>query len=370
VKNNVALFTLIRPWIIIFAFIGGYCLFTLAKNSWDPMSFVLIGKQFDPANGVLELGYDGQFAYQIAINPAHAAPFLDAASYRYQRILYPILAFVLSLGNTQVIPWMLIAINVVSVALGTLATEKLLAAHGFSRWYALAYGGFTGFLLSVRLDLTEPLAFALVQWGVLFLDRKKIWQSLPFFALAALCRELTLLFAGASFLFLFFNGQKWKSIFWAIGAVLPFGIWQLILRLWLGSWGIQSGGAFSSPFEWIPYHGVWGYHDRSSYLFLLLTVMVVCISLLPSAIAIVISVRSLWKKQFGLGVFLLLSNAIIFPFLPTSNILNLPGLVRMTIGLVVAFLNFGAIESSKRTLWYSQLWLLLLLFGEGLIAVY
>jgi hypothetical protein len=98
--------------------------------------------------------------------------------------------------------------------------------------------------------------------------------------------------------------------------------------------------------------------------------MVVCISLLPSAIAIFTGSRMLWKKRFGLGVFILLLNAIIFPFLPTSNILNLPGLVRMTIGLMVAYLDFGAIESSKRALFYSQLWLLLLLFGDGLIAVY
>jgi len=334
------------------------------------MSFVLIGRQFDPAKGVLEIGYDGQFAYQIAIDPANAAPYLDVPAYRYQRILYPLLAHLLSLGNDQVIPWVLIAINVISVVLGTVATEKLLADHGFSRWYALVYGGFAGFLLSIRLDLTEPLAFALVQWGVLFLDRKKIWQSLPLFVLAALCRELALFFTAAGFLYLFVNEKKWKSFIWGFGAVLPFGLWQVFLRIWLGNWGIKSGGLFSSPFEFIPYHGVWGYHDKGSYLFVFLTVMVVCISLLPSAIAIFTGSRMLWKKRFGLGVFILLLNAIIFPFLPTSNILNLPGLVRMTIGLMVAYLDFGAIESSKRALIYSQIWLFLLLFGDGLIAVY
>ena len=360
----------LHPWFFILVLLIGYCIFTLAKNAWDPMSFVLIGKQFDPANGVLEIGYDGQFAYQIAKDPANAAPYLDVPAYRYQRILYPLLAHILSLGNDQVIPWVLIAINVISVVLGTLATEKLLETHGFSRWYAMVYGGFAGFLLSIRLDLTEPLAFALVQWGVLLLDRKKLWQSLPLFALAALCRELTLLFTAASFIFLFVNGQKWKSLIWGFTAVVPFSLWQLFLRIWLGSWGIKSGGLFSSPFEIIPYHGVWGYHDKGSYLFVFLTLMVVFMSLLPSALAIFTSVRMLFKGRFGLGVIILLLSAIIFPFLPTSNILNLPGLVRMTIGLMVAWVDFGAIESSKRALLYSQLWLLLLLFGDGLIAVF
>ncbi len=140
---------------------AGYCLFTLARNAWDPMAFVMIGRQFDPAHGTYEMGYDGQFAYQIALDPSGAAPYLDIPAYRYQRILYPMLARLLALGNPTAIPWTLILINLASLALGTLATEKILAAHGHSRWYALAYGAFAGLLLSLRHDLTEPLAFPL-----------------------------------------------------------------------------------------------------------------------------------------------------------------------------------------------------------------
>src|SRR5664279_5428507 len=33
-------------------------------------------------------GYDGQFTYDIAANPLHAAPKLDVPAYRYQRILH------------------------------------------------------------------------------------------------------------------------------------------------------------------------------------------------------------------------------------------------------------------------------------------
>jgi hypothetical protein len=70
-----------------------------------------------------------------------------------------------------------------------------------------------------------------------------------------------------------------------------------------------------------------------------------------------------------LGVWILLINALIFPFLPSSTVLSLPGLVRITIGLVVAVLDFGALESSRRALLYSQLWLFLLAFGQGLLIV-
>jgi hypothetical protein len=85
---------------------------------------------------------------------------------------------------------------------------------------------------------------------------------------------------------------------------------------------------------------------------------------------LIVSLNALWKGHHNLGVWALLFNAIIFPFLPTSNVLNLPGLLRITIGLVVAVLNYGGIHSSRRALLYSQLWLVLLIFGEGLIAIY
>lgn len=359
-----------RPWLVIGLLASAYCLFTLMQHTWDPLSFVLIGRQFDPAHGVLELGYDGQFVYQIAINPAGAAPFLDVPAYRYQRILYPLLGRALALGNPLLIPWMLIFINLASLVLGTLAAEKVMVDHGCSRWYALAYGAFAGLWLSLRLDLTEPLAFALVMWGVLYFERAKIWRSMPLCALAALGRELTLLFAAAFVISLWLDGRRCTALVWGLGAVLPFGLWQIFLRLWLLEWGVQSGGYLATSFELIPFRGWWGYPVYDGAMFVLLSLVVLLMALLPASAAIVASLRALWKGRLGPGVWILLLNALIFPFLPSSTMLNLPGLVRIMTGLMAAVLIYGALESSRRALLYSPLWLLLLLFGEGWIAVY
>jgi hypothetical protein len=360
----------IHPWMMILFLAGGYSIFTLVQQDWDPMAFVVIGKQFDPAQGITEMGYDGQFAYQIAKDPANAAPFLDEPAYRYQRILYPILAHLLAIGNEDLIPCMLILINLISLVLGTLATEKLLQDHGHSRWYAIAYGAFAGLLLSLRLNLTEPLAFALVQWGVLFFDRGRLWRSLPFFALAALTRELTLFFAAACVITLWADKRYRSGVIWGLGAIIPFGLWQVFLRLWLGEWGVNSGGARASSFELIPFRGWWGYPHTDPKIFILLSIFILLVALIPAMIGLVVGLQALWKGKHGLGVWILLFNAMIFPFLPTSNVLNLPGLLRITIGLVVAFLNYGAIQPSQRALRYSQLWLVLLVFGDGLIAIY
>src|ERR1700681_870422 len=65
-------------------------------------------------------GYDGQFYYRLALDPFnwHATAFgisMDQ-SYRYTRIGYPILAWLVSLGQHRLVPLALVAINLVGVA--------------------------------------------------------------------------------------------------------------------------------------------------------------------------------------------------------------------------------------------------------------
>jgi hypothetical protein len=361
----------IRPWMVVFVLASLYCLFTLARNQWNPMAFVVIGRQYDPAHGVSGLGYDGQFAYQIAINPAGASALLDIPAYRYQRIVYPMAARLLSLGSEAAIPWIMIVINIASLALGTLATELILTGHGKNRWFALAFGLFTGQMLSLRLDLTEPLAFALAQWGVLFFDRRRLGWSGLLFALAALTRELTLLFPAACALALIINDRKWlKGAAWGLAVLAPFAAWQVFLYNWLGKWGVSSGGASATAFEWIPYHGWWGYHTDETLIFVFFSIFVLAVALVPATTGIVSGVRNLFLRRWGAGTWILLLNSLIFPFLPTSNVLNPPGLIRMVIGLVAAVLDYGALEGSSKALRFSLLWLVLLAFGEGLMAIY
>ena len=360
----------IRPWMVVLVLAVLYCLVTLASKNWDPMSFVLIGRQYDPVRGTERLGYDGQFAYQIAVDPPGASARLDIPAYRYQRILYPLAARLLGLGNTALIPWMMILINVISVTLGTLATEQILAAHGRNRWFALVYGLFAGQMLSLRLDLTEPLAFMLVQWGVLYFDRRRYGWSGVWFALAGLTRELTLLFPVACALSLLVQDRNWRGAVWGLLSALPFALWQVFLRFWLGSWGVSSGGAFASSFEIIPFRGWWGYHTPETGIFILFSIFVLLVALIPATAGIIASVKKLWQGRRSAGVFILLLNSLIFPFLPTSNVLNPPGLIRVVIGLTAAVLDYGALEGSRTALWFSLLWLFLLAFGEGLVAVY
>jgi hypothetical protein len=352
----------LRPWQVVALCVLLYVMLTLARYDWDPMSFVIIGEAFDPgvANG--SLGYDGQFAYQIARNPLEGWRYVDVPAYRYQRILYPMLARALSLGLPDLLPWVLILINLVALPAGTALSETILLEHGNSRWYALTYGLYVGLLMPVRLNLTEPLAYLLVQAGVLAFSRRRRRISGVAFALAALTREVTLLFPIGTACHML-SQRRWReAVKWASLAGAPFAVWQIVLRLWLGEWGVGSGGALSTPFEWIPFRGWWMMASFNLRAFLLMSLLVVPLALAPALLSLISTVRSLARGQGSPATWSLLTNAAVFPFLPTSNVLLPLGLARTTAGLVVAVLNFGACRRNRRALNYALLWIASVVF--------
>jgi hypothetical protein len=108
--------------------------FVLARWSlWARHSigrFILIGENFaHPAQlppGMplrAAYGYDGQFFYRLAINPAdfaHTAYGITVDQpYRFMRIGYPVMTWLVSAGQRALVPWMLVAVNV--AAIGALA---------------------------------------------------------------------------------------------------------------------------------------------------------------------------------------------------------------------------------------------------------
>ena len=115
-------------------------------------------------------GYDGQFTFYIALHPTGARSLLDVPWYRYQRILEPLFIRVVSLGNTTLVPWLMLAVSWLAVVGGTWALASWLTVHGRNPAWALLYGFWPGLLVTVRNDLTEGLAYGLVAASVLLLD--------------------------------------------------------------------------------------------------------------------------------------------------------------------------------------------------------
>ncbi|GAB4536594.1 MAG: hypothetical protein Kow0063_22300 [Anaerolineae bacterium] len=347
----------ITPTAVVVAVCLVYVFGVLASTGGDPLTFALLGTRFSEGDPQGTEGYDGQFAYQIALRPLGAAPYLDVPAYRYQRILYPVLARLLAFGQPELIPWTLIALNIAAIGLGTWATESLLADLGANRWYALVYGLYGGQLMTLRTDLNEPLAQALVQGAMLAWARERRWLSVVAFGLAVLSKETAMIFLAAYILYTL-RCRRWKwSIALGMGAI-PFVAYQFLLRAWLGEFGLGSGGAGATSFSLIPLGGWLEIIGVSMGAFLLISLIVVPMSVLPAIAGIIQSVRELGRGGTHPVLFCLLLNSAVILFLPNSTFRELAAMVRLTQGLMVSMLLYGALSSSSRVLNYSCLWVI------------
>ncbi len=366
--------SLFRPWPIVTILCLLYCLF-IVIHSGSPLTLLTLGTQFSqgipPASGGTE-GYDGQFNFYIARDPATAAAYIDVPAYRFQRILFPALGRLIALGQETLLPWSFLLIGLISLAAGTALMEALLRQHHVSQWYALAYGLTLGVFGSVRLSLSEPLAYALVLGAILLATHQRwLWSAL-LFALAALAKETTLLFPAGYTLYLLYR-RDWKNAGLIAGvALLPFTLWQLVLYNQLGAFGIGSGGAQATSFEWLPFAGVARIITESPAearlpLLVVFGVLLTPFVLLPTLWALYRCWHDLRSGHLSSYTFLLLITAIIMPFVPFSTYREPIGILRFIIGLQIAVILYAANQRDARALRYSTVWVLTILFVFSLV---
>jgi len=330
---------------------------TLARYNGDPKYFALIGTRYDPGVSDGRPGYDGQFAYQIARDPANGWTKTDVPAYRYQRIMYPLAARVLALGNADLVPWTLILINLGALVAGTWFTEEILQHFRMSRWYALAYGLSAGTMMSVRLDLTEPVAYALAQAGVLLALKDRWRWAAVVLAVAALTKETTLAFAAAIGVVYLFQ-REWRKVSGFSAIVLtPFAIWQFVLWQWFGQFGVGSGGALATPFEWVPLRGLWSLAFLDLRVFALFAAIMIPLAVIPALISLWVTGRDAWKRIIDIPMALLVLNALLILITPQSTFREPLAMSRYIVGLIAAVLTYAASRRSKRALNYSLLWM-------------
>jgi hypothetical protein len=337
---------------------------TIARSGGDPLTLARIGTHFSEGNPSGTEGYDGQFVYYIARDPApeRVAPYLDVPAYRYQRILLPLLARGLSFGNEAALPWILALLGIVSLTVGAWVVEKILVGWGVNRWYALVYGLWTGFLLAIIVDLPEPLAYGLVAGGLLALERERRLLGWCLLGLSVFAKEVAMLFVVACVLAYFFQ-RRWRDVV-ALGliGIAPFFVFQAWLWAVFGQPGVGSGGAMSTPFEWIPFMGILRIGGESvPYLLAMLVVFGPAV-ILPSIWGIITSLKFWLDDERNVIVLGLFVNAIIIAFIPFSTFRETGGILRFACGLVLAVLLFSARYRQRRALNYSVLWIVLNVF--------
>jgi hypothetical protein len=337
-------------------------------------------------------GYDGQFSLSIAVDPARSPDLIAAVcrdfwlpgyfytpelhrqfariwrcempGYRLQRILHAALAFVGKFafgGGRDAALIALALVNVIMLGVGTWAVGELLRAERYSRWWALCYGLFPGLFFAARAVTTEPLAYGLAVLGIwAALNRKNLGLAGAFFALAALAKETTLFFPAGLAAYYALRREFRAAFGLMLMAVLPFVAWQFVIRAWVGTFGVGSGGAGSTSFELIPFNGLWRIPARQpADIAPVLFIYPVLTALIPTVWAFVTGLRRVWRGPLHPYTYLLLANAAIMPFVPVSTYETPFGIIRFLPGLAVCTLLYAAHFRNRRVMLYTTLWVAL-----------
>jgi hypothetical protein len=175
-----------------------------------PSAFVMAGdgscdpKRVPPSLTVEphSLGYDGQFYYRLALDPFLTQPTdhgvqLPNPPYRQQRLLYPLVVWLLSLGRPSLVPAALILVNFLALCLLGWAGGAYSQSLGRHALWGVTFALYPGFLLSLSRDLTEVLEVSLLLSGLLLLRRERHFLAALLLALAVLAREMALVVVAA-----------------------------------------------------------------------------------------------------------------------------------------------------------------------------
>ncbi len=233
--------------------------------------FILIGQDFaHPAQlppGMplrAKSGYDGQFYYRLAINPFNfhqtAYGITVDQPYRFMRIGYPVITWLVSFGQSSLVPWMLVAVNIAAIgALGYIGGRLAVQGGRHAAW-GLLLPGYFGLVTSLCRDTAEPVAAAFMLAGLLAIRLRRRRLAALLLAFGALTRETVMVLVAAIAIVQVIGFLRRRrrpgrdDIVWVLPAAV-FVAWQLVVFLFtaklpiLADSGRNAGAPFVAPFE-------------------------------------------------------------------------------------------------------------------------
>jgi len=340
------IFRLVRPAFVV------ACLYVLFigldshLHGHNALFYVHIGSRFALHVPHGTPGYDGQFYYQIARDPLHAAPFLDHPPYRYQRIVYALLVGALSLGQASLIPYMLLLVNFVAIVLGTELLARLLIKQQLSPWYSLAFGQATAFIF----DTTEPLTYFFICLGLFLLTLRRPTAAALSMGLAVLSRETAILFP-LGYLVLYLLQMRWQdALRLLLLSIAPTIVWYIIVGLLFNTSGLSSAPAF----QLIPFQGLFFFsHDPHRFQNLII------LMLIPTLLSSILLIKEILQHRWKTASWLIwLLNLVLVICMSHLSYVELVSAGRLSTGLVLAMLFHGLYTRNTTLLWACQIYVL------------
>jgi hypothetical protein len=366
--------------VVVAAFYVAMVPVRLHQHGNRPLWFVHLGSHFTTSSHTSNVigpqlgaesadGYDGQFYYFIAADPAHGRDYMhsgpdDQSGIRYARILYPLLARGLSVGEARAVPYALVAINLAAICVGTAAVAFWLLRRRRSPWFAAIYGLWPGLVFAVFRDLAEPVAYALVALAVMCFDvrsTRRLVGAAALFAAALLTKETTIVFPLVAAAALALHDRAWmRAALFVTGALGPMLAWRLALTLSFHVTTLERTGGW---IVLVPFYGMAKEWPWDAVHWLMLWTLDV-----PLVLAGIIALYLLYVRRATLSaVSVLLNLALFIVFIPRHVMVDfgaagrnatpvllaalflLPALSRRTAVLVAAVLSplwFLAIAAS------------------------
>lgn len=211
-------------------------------------------------------GFDGQFFYRLGVAPwsdEHrvSGVEMDLPSLRNARWGYGALAFAVSGGDADVVPWALIVINVAAAAALGWIGGALAQTSGRHAAWGLLFFLWPGFAYSLSLDTSELVASTFLMGGLLAARHRRWWAAAAVLTAAVITRDTT---AVVPFGFAAAGAWAWWSdrpddqpdrgsdegrrnrvtgpLVAGLVPLAAFGVWQLVQRARFGSLPLTSSG--------------------------------------------------------------------------------------------------------------------------------
>lgn len=237
--------------------VAAFVIRNLIAFGGDPAVFLAVGEDAGAARDyavsrlgdgihlVPGVGHDGRFFFAQANDPLLRDPethavVLDRPLYRSQRMLFPLFAGLAGLLPPVGVMWGILALSVLTFAVGTFATSLVAQTMGGSPWWGLAFPLNIGVISELLAGGSGHLGLALVLLSVAALQRGRTGASLVALAGAALTREVMLVAAAGITVWLWQRGHRRQAGLHLVVPGLMVGLWALYVRVRLG-WAIGVG---------------------------------------------------------------------------------------------------------------------------------
>jgi hypothetical protein len=341
---------LVRPALVVACLYLLFIGLDMHISGHDFLYYAHIGPRFVLHKASAAPGYDGQFFYQIARDPLHAAQYLDRPAYRYQRIAYPILVWALTLGHASLVPFMLWLVNFLAIVLGTGLVAQMLVRVSFSPWYSLAFGLYFGQATGLIFDTTEPFTYFLVALGLFLIMRKRPTIAALVMGLAVLSRETAVLFPAGYLLVFLYQKRWWDALRLALLSIAPALVWYILVAALFHAKGIPTGPAF----ELLPFQGLF-YFASDPFRFRNLLLLM----FLPTIVSLFLLAKDAWQHRWRHVSWLIwLLNLVLVIYMSRLSYVELVSAGRLSTGLVLAMIFHGLITQNKMVPRVSQMYVL------------